>query len=634
MVDRRMEEYIKQLSEHLRNENQDEDRKQEIFTYLWSNSILSLRQKLKKVNYPSPCSSSTNELLHSISSLCQAIYHIEGLRHRVLKDSNAENLAMDPVLQELCRPIVERIRYHFISHENERLATPTTRIERLPEWLLGYMRENIFEKEGGPWEVVCFISCQAEQGEVTSPSNKKRTFCVDFINEMIRMIQWVLMERDFFRHADIAGLHSKPIYLMQAIEQLLQFDLYIKEDILYLSSNNMNLSPRAVISLLDACVLGDEELLHWWLEREREYISSVLFDSSNPVTIPRANLADELNCISPRAELFCSVWRSVQMKANAFSFQGPYLSTIVAPICVRFLDSIHSSASSLRAQLLSFQRLQNRLPSNQQLLDNIFQWIQLINGTHMVATMLKTSIAQSEIDGDTERFGQSLERLHFVIVDDLMDTIIEVMIMERAKLAGYLMRCSFLLVHEPSEQDEKFQYEVFSSDLYETHRIVSIIISYCSDLGANLNNPDPNSDPLHVYAPRIVRERLLSSIAEKFLEVALDVQGMTPDLRLFGCMTFARDVNALLVADDRSLSPEYVLRVLDIVKLMQCDSATLRKIGNSLCELSGQSAPLTDATFEGDDKLYGEAISMILAKGFMYLELSDVFAILNRRRDL
>jgi hypothetical protein len=140
------------------------------------------------------------------------------------------------------------------------------------------------------------------------------------------------------------------------------------------------------------------------------------------------------------------------------------------------------------------------------------------------------------------------------------------------------------------------------------------------------------------FAPTVVRERVLSVLAEKFLEVALDLQGMTPDLRRPGCALFARDVRALFDDDDssnrsstRSL-PKHPRRVMDIASLME--RRDLVGLGNTLCNLCGRPAPLTEAIFESDGRLYEEAMSMIRAKGHLHVELADIFAVLNRRRDL
>ena len=74
--------------------------------------------------------------------------------------------------------------------------------------------------------------------------------------------------------------------------------------------------------------------------------------------------------------------------------------------------------------------------------------------------------------------------------------------------------------------------------------------------------------------------------------------------------------------------------MLDIAKLMSLESPELGGIGDALCGLAGRQAPLTEDIFEADERLFDEAISMVRAKGFLYIDLSSVFAVLNRRRDL
>jgi hypothetical protein len=113
---------------------------------------------------------------------------------------------------------------------------------------------------------------------------------------------------------------------------------------------------------------------------------------------------------------------------------------------------------------------------------------------------------------------------------------------------------------------------------------------------------------------------------------------MTPDLRHPGCALFARDVRALFDDDSSSSNsstrplPKHPRRVIDIASLME--RKDLAGLGNTLCNLCGRPAPLTEAIFESDGRLYEEAMSMIRAKGHECVELADVFAVLNRRRDL
>ena len=178
-----------------------------------------------------------------------------------------------------------------------------------------------------------------------------------------------------------------------------------------------------------------------------------------------------------------------------------------------------------------------------------------------------------------------------------------------------------------------------SPDVQEAQRLVELIWNALeNDTEENRTSSTVrlDSSPDSLSVGEMLRERLLSLVAEKLLECALDIQGLTPDLRHAGCRLFARDVQALLLGQSRKdcRMPRHALRTIDISYFMCLTSSAMRGIGGALCGLSGRPAPLTEDMFEADERLYDEAISMIRAKGFLYLELADVFAILNRRRDL
>ena len=499
---------------------------------------------------------------------------------------------------------------------------------------------------------------------------------------MIRTIQYVFSERNFFRHPSIISGPAnsttiyKPIFLIKAIEQILQFDAYIQTDVLYpLTHNNDNddgssnkTSSRKIIRLMDVCIVGDDELMQWWLDRERESILSTLFEDDISDTVAVTTQHDHsgmkpnqrLHRISARAELFCALFRSIQIKANIFTFTGPYYSTVAVPMCIEFLDAIHATITDMKHKLLTTgSKTKSKLPTNVQLNGMMDQWIEVINGTYMAASMLTNNTPNDSSDNETSvvnddmiRFGRSLQHLQVVIIDDLITTIIETIIMERCKFAAYLMRCSFLLSQQnpnttaTGSSMDNVDTSTMSYDLSETYRVMSVILNRCwimtDDNGADTTTSSSLQSYLDInnFAPNMIRERILSSMAEKILEVALDIHGMTPDLNRYGCSIFANDAVTLLSQqNDKNGSfsiavPEYVLRVLDIVKMMQYDSATLIGIGNALCGLSGQSAPITEDAFTMDDRIYDEAICMIRAKGLLYIELSDVITILNRRRDL
>ena len=669
-----------------------------LYQYLHNHFILLLRKQLLRLNYPTITSAAVDHAgiggtkdddenakifaLDCIVQICQSFHHLTRNIHarmlstfRDYSSSHSNHTVIDPLIIEFCRPIVERIRYHFIigtstldsadHHTNATTISYNTKIERLPELLFGYIREHVFDGDQSPWEIVCHIHNVLSTNATTTTTTT--TWALDFLNEMLRTIQYVFSQRDFFRHPSIVSgpttIACKPIYLMKAIEQILQFDSYIQTDVLYslmqdsskseVDDSNKN-SHTKTIRLMDVCVVGDDELLRWWLDRERESILSTLFDEDIGATdlLHHNKMNQRLHRTSARAELFCSLFRSIQIKANIFTFTGPYYSTVAVPMCIEFLDAVHETITDMKQKLLSTgNKTKSKLPTNMQLTGMIDQWIEVINGTYMAATMLtNTTTADSStsetnvVNDDMVRFGRSLQHLHAVIIDDLITTIVETIVMERCKFAAYLMRCSHLL---SQQQNQAIGNDgcIMSHDISETYRIISIIFDRCWIMKDNsADNTIAASSQMYLginnYAPQMIRERLLSSMAEKLLEVALDIHGMTPDLNQYGCSVFANDAVILLSHHkDRNDSssivvPEYVLRVLDIVKIMQIDSATLRGIGNALCGLSGQSAPLTEDVFALDDRIYDEAICMIRAKGFVYIELSDVINILNRRRDL
>ena len=136
----------------------------------------------------------------------------------------------------------------------------------------------------------------------------------------------------------------------------------------------------------------------------------------------------------------------------------------------------------------------------------------------------------------------------------------------------------------------------------------------------------------------MLRERVLLLLSEKFLAVALDGSGMTPDLMRPGCAVFCNDTHSLFhptdLANPLTQLPPLSLRLLDVSRLMRLPSRELVTIGDALCGLAGQPPPLALEGFVADERLFEEAVSMVRAKGLMWAELGDLLAVLNRRRDL
>jgi len=260
---------------------------------------------------------------------------------------------------------------------------------------------------------------------------------------------------------------------------------------------------------------------------------------------------------------------------------------------------------------------------------------------------------------DVVRFGKSLQSLEEVLLEDFANTFVETLLMERAKFAGYLMRCSSLLDTDGSEEHEDEALlatntsmlsasstmstasggdkHCISSDLRETARALHRFLRVCDEVSAVPVDDNDLERARRItetaqYAPRLMRGRVLELVAKKLMEVAMDYHGMSPDLLHYGCTVFAADVEALFASSPRL--PPLALRLVDVTKLMAMESNELAQIGQALCGLAGQPAPLTEQVFEGDDRLYEEAMSMIRVKGLLFVELEDVLGILNRRREL
>jgi hypothetical protein len=188
--------------------------------------------------------------------------------------------------------------------------------------------------------------------------------------------------------------------MCNAIEKILCFD-----DLL---ESLIGSDSRRLLHLMDIFVAGDEELFGWWLEREKEAAFGTLFHEKVSTSL--------VNRVSPRAELFCALIRSIEIKAKVFSFSGPYLQHVASPLCMQFVDALHESATDLRNDMLA-----SRLPSDKELQRNVNDWIELINGAHMAALILSPELEENEAaslgaEQDLARFGRSLQSLEEVLI--------------------------------------------------------------------------------------------------------------------------------------------------------------------------------------------------------------------------
>jgi hypothetical protein len=490
---------------------------------------------------------------------------------------------MDALVLELCRPLVERVDYHFCQVDKNRPTS--TRLDRLAEWLFTYLKEKFFEE--GPWEVIYYG---------WAPMMRRSDFGASVVNEIGRLVQWVVTSRNLFREP------LSPTAICRTIEQVLQFDAYLQ----------MLLPDTSrVISLTDSLVAGDEELFDWWLNRERENLHGQLAS-------PTAKAIDDKGYMNPHTEVFGALIRSIRHKAALFTSQA-YLQQVAGPLCMQFLDAVHEKATDLKEALLQSRQL----PALEEWKENMQSWIELLNGTHWCV-----GIIMGEDDGtliqedDLMRFGRSLERLEDVLLTDLVETVVgETLLLQRARLGNYLMHCSQFLADPQQASRGLVSTDDLAVDLLATKDILSVLLETCQLVTSD--------QEMHLYAPRLLRDRVLTWVANKFLEALLD-EGMVTEILAVGGSFVYKDVQLLF--QDQTELPHSALRLLELTRALQ--DPQLATIGNTLCGLAAQPPPLTVALFELDERLFEEAVSMMRAKGWLWLELSDLLSVLNRRIDL
>lgn len=569
-----------------------------LYEYLFLSLLVVVRRQLE--------SESTDELINQCqvesdtSVFAQACFWLEQLQnsHRdLVRDKSLDGSAEMVLVKEVLRPLLKRVRFHFVDASPDRITT--NRVDRLPEWLLAYLRNKVLEDGTLP------LIQQGLSHVVNDASSLHRCFW----QELVRLIEWVFLERQYFRHVEICGPRSNPIHLYNAVECFLLFDRKLRESV-----------GHDVYGLIDTLVMADDELRQWFLEREKEAVFSTLFKDDRDVPKPLANH------VSPRAEIFCALIRAVQWKASIMTEPGLFLRHVAVPLCSQFVDALQATSTDLR-NLLSQRH-------GVDLMANLHEWIEIINGTRLASrVLLKEGAwqdgmpATSQSDHDLARFGRSLERLVDVLVDELASTFVETILMDQAKFASYLMMVSRLLASQEWDGDDND----LSAELKETRAVLLMMHKVCHSILDIPNNENPEDSLEHQtaqFAPQAIQEQIMSRVADKLLEVVIDSRDTTPDWYVGGSQVFSRDVEILLGAfSDLAL----VQRLLDITKLLTLESTD--GLLAALDGLVGGAGFLDIHDFSSDETIYDEAVMMLQAKGFLHLELKDAVLILNRRRD-
>jgi hypothetical protein len=631
-----------------------EDAYLSLFDYLREHLVTLLREELQSNRYPT--AKGCGELLGGkngtayLATICQHLNRLENTHEQVIQAVEGVNVTgnKNSVLLELFHPLLDRVYFHFINttvgddgdpqNGNHGPKVTATRLERLPEWLLSYIKSN-FLQDDGPYQVI---------RSVMGPSS-----ALPFCQELIRLIQWVLVEqRNFFDDPGISGPQSNPQLLYHAVEQFLEFDTILIELLADTTNTNdtivdTSFSVSQFTRLMDTLVASNEELFDWWIQRERESVSSTLFPEDDSIynNVPKAPLA---SYISPRAELFCSLIRSVQLKAFTLKSPGVYLREVAVPLCSQFVDALHETSVNLRNRLVQKHKRRQQPQQHQssssyttiidsekqRLVSNINEWIEIINGTQLASQILLSNerAVSSQSDHDLGRFGRSLERLVEVMMDEFAAAFVETTLMEHAKFANYLMLASHLLASPEHVSEDIMRKEDLTVELSDT----KTVLLYFQEICDSILNPrkivdGDNSDEgekLASCAPLGMRARVADRLVEKLLDVALDTNHVTPDIWLEGATVFARDVDIIL-GSYRDIPA--VDRLLEVTKFMTMDYDSFCGLFAAIGGLIGSDSYLDIEELNADAKLGDEASSMLKAKN-VNCSLGYAVSILNRRR--
>lgn len=599
------------------------------------------------------------------------------------------------IVDELCRPIAERLRYHFLGEQSglftasssggggtESSDKLSSTMDRLPEWLFRYLRE-LMDNHGAHTVVMIkgvqplidtvidslLVSTSLLSNDIHDESDTywgKNTQDVlmqlkqmyyshsstYFLREMSRMARHVLRANSFLNHPDMVGSECRDRAIaLRGIEQLFLFDDLVRKKF----ANGSNIDPMLYpVRMTDTFLSSREDLLLWWIGDEREMASlrlqkcaastlSSYAESGNNVAESSTDTANQQLC-PPITDLFAALLYSSRSKVDAFSdvrSRQMYLANVVAPLCSEYLELMHGEAALLRKRLLARDVASG---SDSKLTSNVLEWISTITGVHMAAHAVVRSHGASPSDQNPEHQLEGVIKAIFnfgdAMVDEFVSALVETIIVERAKFAGYAMRAAFILSDEHVERRGQREKDVkdtltLSPDLNDSIHVLSTCLKACQTAESRISSMKVKTAEMMYFGCQSIQDSLSYAIGRKFLDVALDPMGMCPEIHLGGAKQFCHDVCTFKALFQHTTSSEGPLeRAVAASRLMALDTSQLAVLRNALRALvsfNGEGEALFISDFVDDSRLLKEADSMLAAKGFGSLALEEAVSIINRR---
>jgi hypothetical protein len=199
-----------------------------------------------------------------------------------------------------------------------------------------------------------------------------------------------------------------------------------------------------------------------------------------------------------------------------------------------------------------------------------------------------------------------------------------------------------------------------SPDLNDSIHVVTVGVKACNKLmGKSMPASDTNQlSYLLKHGCKSIHDALKFSIGQKLLDIAIDPQGMTPEIYITGAMQFQHDVNAFdrLFRTGNSgggVDPGPLERAVCAARLMSLELSQIEGIRGALRDLALKNSAgvgsyfghgrddevenqcaiqrLDVDDFYSDERVMNEAVSMLEAKDFGALSLDEAVSILNRR---
>ena len=600
------------------------------------------------------------------------------------------------IVDELCRPIAERLRYHFLGEQSglftasssggggiESSDKLSSTMDRLPEWLFRYLRE-LMDNHGAHTVVMIkgvqplidtvigslLVSTRLLSNDIHDESDTywgKNTQDVlmqlkqmyyshsstYFLREMSRMARHVLRANSFLNHPDMVGSECRDRSIaLRGIEQLFLFDDLLRKKF----ANGSNIDPMLYpVRMTDTFLSSREDLMLWWMGDERDMaslrlqqcaastLSSYQAESGNNVAESSTDTANQQLC-PPLTDLFAALLYSTRSKVDAFSdarSRQMYLANVVASLCSEFLELMHGEAALLRKRLLARDVASG---SDNKLTSNVLEWISTITGVHMAAHAVVRSHGSSPSDQNPEQLEGVIKAIFSfgdAMVDEFVSALVETIIMERAKFAGYTMRAAFIL-SDAREVERRGQREkdvkdtlTLSPDLNDSIHILSVTLKACQTSESRISSMKVKTAEMMYFGCRSIEKKLSYAIGRKFLDVALDPMGMCPEVHLDGAKQFCHDVCTFKALFQHTTSSEGPLeRAVAASRLMALETSQLSALRNALRALvsfNGEGEALFISDFAEDSRLIEESDSMLAAKGFGSLALEEAVSIINRR---